>query len=468
MSLNFLTVSRVYRWSTVLRFSFRKMAREACRTSVLLACYCIVSLQASAQTTHVVENLNDSGAGSLRAAILAAVSGDTITFTNSLSGETITLTKGQLSVTNNLTIDASALSGGLTIDGNGSSRHFVFEEDTTNVLNHLMLANGYRGDSGGAIFLNAGCLLTLYNSTLSSNTAIWGGAIYINQGTLTLNHCTLADNYAYPVPAQFAGSGGAIFNGNGTLTLNNSALVGNSASLDGGSIFNYQGSLTLNHATLAGNSATYYGGGIYVSAVATLNATNSIVAANSAPTGSNLYNLGTLHTNANNLLDGAPLFVDADAGNYRLQTNSPCIDAAIALAWITDDIEGTPRPLNGDGIGAALPDIGAYEHISLLHSTDGDAHTDYEEYIADTDPTDSNHWFRLTEFSAGMPATVSFDPASARRQYSLFYSTNLVDGIWAAVSGQVDVVGSGGTGSLAHSNSLPTVFYQIRVGLADP
>lgn len=53
---------------------------------------------------------------------------------------------------------------------------------------------------------------------------------------------------------------------------------------------------------------------------------------------------------------GDPLFVDAGAGDYRLQAASPAVDAGVPLSpAVTDDINGQPRP-----VGSA-PDIGAFE-----------------------------------------------------------------------------------------------------------
>ncbi len=56
-------------------------------------------------STLTVMNNHDSGAGSLRADIAAATSGDTIAFADGLRGQTITLTTGELDITTSLNID---------------------------------------------------------------------------------------------------------------------------------------------------------------------------------------------------------------------------------------------------------------------------------------------------------------------------------------------------------------------------
>ena len=56
-------------------------------------------------STLTVTNALDSGAGSLRAAIKAASSGDTIVFASSLNGQTITLTSGELAISKSLDIE---------------------------------------------------------------------------------------------------------------------------------------------------------------------------------------------------------------------------------------------------------------------------------------------------------------------------------------------------------------------------
>ncbi|MFH0954019.1 MAG: choice-of-anchor Q domain-containing protein [Verrucomicrobiota bacterium] len=76
-----------------------------------------------------------------------------------------------------------------------------------------------------------------------------------------------------------------------------------------------------------------------------------------------------------------PQFVNAAAGNYHLLTNSPCIDTGTNLAafGITNDLEGTERPLDGNNSGTAEFDMGCYEHGNPWADADSDGLSDYDE-----------------------------------------------------------------------------------------
>ena len=222
----------------------------------------------------MVTSASDSGAGTLRQAILGSASGDTIIFTNTLSSATITLASGELLLNHSLTIDGSSLTRQVIINGSHTSRIFEVSSGANVTLNSLVITNGYPGAgiSGGAI-LNSGTL-ALNNSTLVGNavdSSTTGGAI-ANGGPLTLIGCTLSGNSA--------GFAGAINNSGFPCTLDNCTLYGNACANNGRAIDNTFGAtLSLLYCTLSGNVAGGAGGGIdnYLSQ---LNVTNSIVSGN--------------------------------------------------------------------------------------------------------------------------------------------------------------------------------------------
>ncbi len=177
-------------------------------------------------TNDAIDGLDVNGV-SLREAITFSAPSSTITFATNLSGQTILLTNGQLTLDKSLTIDASMLPNGITINGNQASRIFEVATNATVALNSLTISNGYA--PGG------------YPANI-------GAGIY-NLGTLVVNRCTLAGNWA-------AGGGGGIMNWEGTLTVNQCTFKGNSAD-GGGAIATVRGlALTVNQCTLSGNTAT--------------------------------------------------------------------------------------------------------------------------------------------------------------------------------------------------------------------
>jgi hypothetical protein len=259
----------------------------------LIVMLMLVLVGGTTASAQVVTNTSDSGPGTLRAAIANATNDATITFCTNLSGATITLSN-TLTINTNLTIDASALPGGIQINGNDSVQIFNVVSNNTVMLNSLTITNGETDGDGGGI-LNDGTL-TVNNCTLSGNSTfvygnhVNGGGIY-NSGTLTVNNSMLARNSCAD------GYGGGIYNG-GTLTVNNCTLSGNNTGDFGGGIFN-GGTLTLNQCMLSGNSAAD-GGGIFNVGALTLN--QSTLSGNSTGVsgdseGGGIYNGSTLTLN---------------------------------------------------------------------------------------------------------------------------------------------------------------------------
>ena len=252
-----------------------------------------------------VQNAHDSGAGSLRQAIANVCDGGTIDF----AADTAIYLNSQLDINKTVTIDgethAITVSGDSGHDGDRDVRVFQIQSSGVATLSHLSIVSGTTptgGSScptfcGGGIY-NGGTL-TLLNSTLSGNSAGYGGGIYNDHGTLTVQNSTLSGNSA----DVFSGGGGGIYNNQGTLTVQNSTLSGNSSTFDGGGIYNNFGTLTVQNSTLSGNPATYYGGGIYNAG--TLTVQNSTLSGNLARSGGGIYNrYDTLTTVQNSTLSG--------------------------------------------------------------------------------------------------------------------------------------------------------------------
>ena len=161
-----------------------------------LLCAAVASWQSVYAATITVTNTNDSGPGSLRQALFAAVSGDTINF--SVTG-TITLTTGPLAVNKSLTISGpganvlaimrSQATPGFRILNVGPMSPGVPPQV---VIEGLTITNGsaVNGDGGG-IFIDRRSALTLNNSTISGNSAFnRGGGVFNNAGILAVNSST--------------------------------------------------------------------------------------------------------------------------------------------------------------------------------------------------------------------------------------------------------------------------------------
>jgi alpha-tubulin suppressor-like RCC1 family protein len=243
--------------------------------------------------TWTVTSLADSGAGSLRAAITSAASGDTINFSLTYPA-TITLAS-TLTISQNLTISGPGASS-LAISGNNSVEVFSIAGGISVTISGVTIQGGSSTPSfyGGGIY-NGGTL-TVSDSTLSGNFASYqGGGIY-NNGTLTVSNSSLSGN-----AAPF-GYGGAIHNV-GTLTVSDSTLSGNSASYGGG-IDNESGRLTLTNSTLSGNSASYYGGGFANEGTLTVTLSDITLSGNSAGYGGGIDNESGTLTLTNSTLSG--------------------------------------------------------------------------------------------------------------------------------------------------------------------
>jgi predicted outer membrane repeat protein len=197
----------------------------------------------------IVTNINDSGPGSLRQAILDA---NTMpTFADAIAIEAagiIGLTSGALPSIANTSpqgLEIAAIPG-VIVSGRKSSGIFSVNAGATLTLGFLTIATGSATDGGGIMNLGT---VTVEGCTIAENSAsVDGGGIY-NEGTMTIVNSTFFDNSA--------SEGGGIDNDNdGTLTVTNSTFSGKSASTEkeGGGI-NNRGHATVK-GTILGNEST--------------------------------------------------------------------------------------------------------------------------------------------------------------------------------------------------------------------
>ena len=348
--------------------------------------------------SFVVTNLNDSGKGSLRQAILDATSSpgaDTITF--GVSGTILlssTLGAGDAA---GLTIDGTGQS--ITISGNDVVR--VMRVSGVLTLRNLTIADGnansssaFPGWGGGIVAFG---MLTVTGSTFSGNHATAGGAI-ANFDTLTVTGSTFSENNAKASPAfqglggggiynggkldvtdsTFSGNtasydggiynnGGGIYNNGGMLTVTDSTFSGNTvgdagcsgfSGCDGGSIYNNGGTLTVTDSTFSSNSAGHWGGGIYSRSML-FNVTDSTFSGNTAIIGGAILSWGMLTVTDSAFLGNIAQYQGGGIENYYDGT------LIVTNTTFSENIAGITNFINGSRGGG----IDSSDTLDVTNST---------------------------------------------------------------------------------------------------
>ncbi len=155
--------------------------------------------------------------------------------------------------------DASGFTSS-TAQSTTSTGGAVYIEDATLVTNDTVIFNTNKAAFGGGIY-SKNSSLTLSNTTsFTSNQATggvnYGGAIYLDGGTLVLSGSNFASNTAT------GGAGGAIYNNLGVLTVGASVFNLNT-SLNGAAIYNTGTLNSVGLATFTTNTASGSGGAVY-------------------------------------------------------------------------------------------------------------------------------------------------------------------------------------------------------------
>jgi hypothetical protein len=300
------------------------------------------------------------------------------------------------------------------------------------------------------------------NCILVNNAAYYGGggALRVN-----LDNCLVVSNTC---AQNQTGSGGFASVGGGGVqagTLRNCTVVGNF----GGGVYGWyalhEGSLCWVY-----NSIVYYNEGDDV----TLN-NISYFFFSCTP-----YTINPLSYGGGNITK-EPLFMDAAGGNFRLQPNSPCINAGTNYyAPGPADFDGRPRIVGG------TVDMGAYEFQSPTSvisyawlqqyglptdgsadyaDADGDGMNNWQEWVCGTNPTNALSALRLVSaVPTNTSVTVSWQSV-AGMNYFLERSTNLSLPFTLLAT---NLVGQAGTTSYTYTDAGGPLPGFYRVGVNPP
>jgi len=434
------------------------------------------TMSALADTWYVATNSPADGPGTawsnafhtIQAAVDVAASDDTVLVTNGV----YFLSSG-VNIDTNLTVKSVNGATYTIVDGGGNDRCFELGDHNI-LLEGFTVTNGYCGGYGGGIEC-WGTRPVISNCYIVGNANYNfydGGGVYHG----TLYNCVIRNNHS-------ADDGGGI----SYSFAYNCLISGNSCGYNGGGA---DGS-TLYNCTIVDNRATNNGGGVCNGVLS-----NCVVWGNTATTGTNWLG-GSMSYCCTTPDPGAgsgnitndPQFMNAANGNYRLRYGSSCIDTGTNLPIITNDLDGVARPLDGNYDGTNTTDMGCYEydpatadsngdgvpdwwyHGYALNPTnptmaatdsDGDGMDDGSEYTADTVPTDSNSYFRVTDIEKNSPVSLYFT-SSSNRLYSLQGCSTLITGDWLRITGKT---GAGGVDFMQDTNEPPQgPYYRLEVEL---
>ena len=241
-----------------------------------------------------------------------------------------------------------------------------------------------RGDHSGSLIR----VLNGASGLISGMTIERGGKLPNSEGgglqvlgiqdavSLTVNNVILQDNWAVNGAAIAA-------EGRVTIRLVNVVVANNVASNCCGGVYlqgvNGPVRATFKNVTVTSNSANFHTGGVLVVSNARLILLNSIVWNNNlAEVGRYAGNevitatysdVGEILLPGTGNISAEPLFLDPGGRDYRLRPRSPAVDAGTNAGAPTTDIRGLARPVDGNGDGAAVTDMGAYEFGKVTTAT---------------------------------------------------------------------------------------------------
>jgi Right handed beta helix region len=263
------------------------------------------------------------------------------------------------------------------IIGDGTDRVIHAWLDSIVEISHVVVTGG-RGSTGGGI--RATCReFYLRHSTVAGNEnpASFGGGVLIGG----VDYAVIEDS-TITANSALQGQGGGIYSISffvlDYLEIINSTISDNHARSGGGLYLVGRGTFRVTNSTIADNEGTNpFSDGLVGDEANQLTISNSLFSNNDcgyivAPPDSNGHNVeGPNDTcflpGSGDLVGVADVELGPLADNggvtltHALEPGSPAIDAALDEDCPALDQRGVQRPQNGDGSGAAVCDVGAFE-----------------------------------------------------------------------------------------------------------
>ncbi|MEA5604037.1 PEP-CTERM sorting domain-containing protein [Nostoc sp. UHCC 0252] len=256
----------------MIKSNTKKAVAQAIFTAVALGLV-IMQVESAQAAILTVNNLDDSGVGSLRDAINIASSNDVVEFLLGSNPSTITLTSGALAIAKNLTINGP---GANLLTINANNQFPVFDITAADVtLSGLAIAGNINGyDSSNVTFINSTVSsedvkinnstgnVTFINSTINGNNSVEINAsgltinnganvtVPTNNGTGTAGQISVGGNISVTGDSITVGNSGQINGGGNISGAGGSIIVGNSGQTNGGSNNGGSISITAGNITL--------------------------------------------------------------------------------------------------------------------------------------------------------------------------------------------------------------------------
>jgi Right handed beta helix region len=258
------------------------------------------------------------------------------------------------------TIRNNVISGNsqvLCSGGVGGAGVSIQGEGTVQVLNNVITGNRHDSGAGGVELFAAGTP-TISGNVIKDNVGwIGGGVSLVNDSDATITNNIIAGN-------QGAQGGGIYvsvpFGARGPLVVNNTVAANraNTGLAVYATGFHAQTSFVNNILVGHGTAAIVECDGTYEPNPPVFQF-NDVY---NGGTGPAFGGTCTGQTGMNGNISADPSFVDAAGGDFHIR-QGPAVDAGTNTGAPATDIDGDPRPLDGNGDGAAVVDMGADEML---------------------------------------------------------------------------------------------------------